>query len=167
MLLWMCLIFFYSSRPADISAQDSGRIGVWIGRTFVPGFEDWPEEKQNNFAESVDYPVRKTAHATEYAILGVLAAGVCAQEKNKSSLKKETGKKAGERAGKYRARGLLLPWLLASAYAATDEIHQLFVPGRSGQMSDVILDSAGALAGTVAFTAVCRFISYSSHRTQE
>ena len=31
----------------------------------------------------------------------------------------------------------------------TDEIHQLFVPGRSGQITDVILDSCGGLIGAV------------------
>ena len=49
---------------------------------------------------------------------------------------------------------MFLPWFIAALYAASDEIHQLFVPGRSGQLSDVILDSAGALAGVAAFTVL-------------
>lgn len=150
MILWMSLIFFYSSRPAEVSAQDSGRIGIWLGRTFVPGFEEWPQEKQEDFAEKVDHPVRKTAHATEYAILGVLAAGVCIQEKRQ----KIQGVKKEDKKDKRLVRELLLPWLIASAYAATDEFHQLFVPGRSGQISDVMLDSAGALAGVVVFVII-------------
>ena len=56
-------------------------------------------------------------------------------------------------------RELFLPWAIAAAYAATDEFHQLFVPGRSGQLSDVILDSAGALAGVAAFTVLCWLIN--------
>ena len=55
--------------------------------------------------------------------------------------------KAGE-----KGRELLFPWVIAAAYAATDEFHQLFVPGRSGQISDVVLDSAGALAGLLILT---------------
>ena len=54
---------------------------------------------------------------------------------------------------------MFLPWLIAALYAASDEIHQLFVPGRSGQLSDVILDSAGALAGVAAFTVLCWLIN--------
>ena len=50
--------------------------------------------------------------------------------------------------------GILVPWCIASAYAATDEIHQLFVPGRSGQVSDVLLDSAGVLAGLLVLAGV-------------
>lgn len=44
------------------------------------------------------------------------------------------------------------PWLLlalaaTAAYAATDEFHQLFVPGRSGQLKDVLIDTAGGALG--------------------
>ncbi|HJA34824.1 MAG TPA: VanZ family protein [Candidatus Mediterraneibacter merdigallinarum] len=53
---------------------------------------------------------------------------------------------------------IFLPWLTAALYAATDEVHQLFVPGRSGQISDVILDSAGALAGVLVLAAVRKLI---------
>lgn len=156
MVLWMSLIFFYSSRPADVSARDSGRIGIWLGSTFVPGFQEWPQEKQEDFAEKVDHPVRKTAHATEYAILGILAAGVCMQSARGSSSRMQGVKE--EKAEKHLVRELLLPWVIASAYAATDEFHQLFVPGRSGQISDVMLDSAGALAGVAVFVLIRRVI---------
>ena len=36
------------------------------------------------------------------------------------------------------------------AYGATDEVHQLFVPGRTGDVYDLMADAAGAVAGTVA-----------------
>jgi VanZ family protein len=39
--------------------------------------------------------------------------------------------------------------LITIAYAVTDELHQLFVPGRSGDVYDLMADSAGALAGTI------------------
>jgi len=35
------------------------------------------------------------------------------------------------------------------AYGATDEVHQLFVPGRTGDVYDLMADAAGALAGTI------------------
>jgi VanZ family protein len=40
--------------------------------------------------------------------------------------------------------------LITVAYGATDEVHQLFVPGRTGDVYDLMADAAGALAGTVA-----------------
>ena len=43
--------------------------------------------------------------------------------------------------------------LIATAYAATDELHQVFVPGRSAEFTDVLLDSLGALAGIWLYLA--------------
>ena len=186
MLLWMALIFFYSSRQADVSAEDSGRIGITLGRIFISDFEEWPEEEQQEFAARIDHPVRKTAHAAEYAVLGFLAAGACTGTAGSAGTSRSSGmagssgvaESAGtaessgvaESAGTAESSGvagrtgngarrkfrkeMFLPWLIAALYAASDEIHQLFVPGRSGQLSDVILDSAGALAGVAAFTVL-------------
>ena len=44
-------------------------------------------------------------------------------------------------------RILLLSIFLAFLYACSDEVHQLFVAGRSGQASDVLLDTFGAMVG--------------------
>ncbi|MBR2778883.1 MAG: VanZ family protein [Firmicutes bacterium] len=38
-------------------------------------------------------------------------------------------------------------WLFGTFYAVTDEVHQMLVPGRSGECRDVLIDSAGVLAG--------------------
>jgi VanZ family protein len=68
-----------------------------------------------------DYVLRKCAHMTEYAILAVLL---------------------------WRAtRSYAWAFALAVAYAATDEVHQLFVRGRHGSPLDVAIDAAGALIG--------------------
>lgn len=161
MLLWMALIFFYSSRQADVSAEDSGRIGITLGRIFISDFEEWPEEEQQEFAARIDHPVRKTAHAAEYAVLGFLAAGACAGTAGSAGTAESSGVagRTGNGAWRKFRKEMFLPWLIAALYAASDEIHQLFVPGRSGQLSDVILDSAGTLAGVAAFTVLCWLIN--------
>ena len=108
------------------------------------------EEEQNAFAEKVDHPVRKTAHAAEYAVLGLLTAGAYIGGWNLLRAFKVNYKKTvNVRDGREKmsiSRGIVIPWwVITTAYAGTDELHQLFVPGRSGQVSDVLLDSAGAL----------------------
>jgi VanZ family protein len=40
--------------------------------------------------------------------------------------------------------------IITVAYAATDEVHQMFVAGRSADVYDFAADAAGALAGAVA-----------------
>ena len=49
-------------------------------------------------------------------------------------------------------------WALATLYAATDEFHQVFVPGRSGKVADVLLDSAGALLGVLLLALILHAI---------
>ena len=43
-------------------------------------------------------------------------------------------------------RGLFAA-VFSCIYASSDEIHQLFVPGRAGQVRDVLIDTSGAVAG--------------------
>jgi VanZ family protein len=91
-LVWAAVIFALSSIPS----LNSG-LGTW------------------------DEVLRKCAHVTEYAILGVLLL---------------------------RAIGRELPALLVGiAYAASDELHQHFVHGRHASPVDVAIDAAGLLLG--------------------
>ena len=130
-ICWMIVIFIFSARNADTSSQDSSRIGMLAGQIFIKDFNNWDLQKQISFAKRIDHPVRKTAHATEYAILGILLFGALYQTKEQ------------------KRRTAVLSWGIGTVYAATDEIHQLFVPGRSGQVSDVLLDSSGVATGVI------------------
>jgi len=137
MLLWMAFIFTMSARNATDSTRDSEKIGMLVGQTLIKDFDRLPEEKQHAFAQSIDHAVRKTAHATEYAILGILALGVFCDLKKRA----------------------MWAFMTAALYAVTDEIHQLFVPGRSGKMTDVLIDSGGALLGillTLGFLCILK-----------
>ncbi len=130
-VIWMILIFSFSAQPASESTQMSHRVGYEVGRLFVPGFSGWDAERQLHFAEKVDYPVRKTAHATECAILAVLLFFTLGTY------------------GIQERKQIALAILLTAVYAATDEFHQLFVPGRSGRITDVMIDTAGAVVGNI------------------
>lgn len=130
-LLTMVLIFLFSAQPGDRSDETSLSIGGVIGQIFISDFEQWTPEEQFAFAEQINHPVRKLAHATEYAVLGGLMAAMF---------------------GAYGLRGWRrfgAAWGCTTLYACTDEFHQLFVPGRSGQLTDVLIDSSGALAGAL------------------
>lgn len=41
-------------------------------------------------------------------------------------------------------------WLIATAYGATDEVHQAFTPGRNPEWADIGADAIGALAAAIA-----------------
>ena len=81
--------------------------------------------------------VRKLAHLTEYAVLGVLAL------------------RAFEGPPRPRAQSVLWAVALCAAFAALDELHQTLVPTRTGAVSDVAIDAFGGALG-VAFRAWAR-----------
>ena len=54
----------------------------------------------------------------------------------------------------------LLAWLIASLYAASDELHQAFVPNRTARWADVGLDSFGAAVGAVTLYYFGRWRKY-------
>ena len=138
-IIWMLIIFLMSSQPADNSTQASLQVGETIGMVFVPGYTKWSQEEQIKFAEGIDHPVRKTAHALEYTILGILLF-LTYRESFGKSLKSSFG----------------LTFLTGTAYAATDEFHQLFVPGRAGMISDVFIDSLGVLFGCILMAVLLK-----------
>lgn len=84
--------------------------------------------------------VRKAAHVFLYFILGILLTLLV-------------------RTYRIRWRSVVL-WAVgvACAYAATDETHQLLVGGRSGQVSDVLLDTAAACAGAAVIAGGYKLI---------
>lgn len=129
-VVWMAVIFAFSAKTAGESSKDSLLVGKMIGEIFVSDFESWTKERQDTFAEAIEYPVRKAAHATEYAILGFLLFQTI-----RSGTKTTLGKIRG------------FAWGIGTCYAAADEFHQLFVPGRGALITDVLIDSGGVLAG--------------------
>jgi VanZ family protein len=135
-LLCMACIFWFSSKPADESSEMSMEVGKLVATVAVPGYEEWSEEEQYGLAERIDYPVRKMAHGTEYAILAMLCMGMYG---------------AYGKSGWHRR---LWSFFTAAGYAATDEFHQLFVPGRSGRITDVGIDSLGAMVGILLLVLV-------------
>jgi VanZ family protein len=141
-IAWMVVIFCLSAQPAKESADTSRFFGRIAAEIFVPGYSSMTGAEQQELAEKLDYPVRKCAHATEYAILGFLlfATLTAAEPKAKAEAASEA-----EQPQKKRRTGI--SFFAGVLYAASDEFHQLYVPGRSGQFSDVLLDAGGVLAG--------------------
>lgn len=128
LFFWCWLIFGFSSENATQSSSLSGEIVSFFENNFVPDFSSMSLAAQNKFTSVLTIIVRKGAHFSEYAVLGALAF---------SALKMLTSTK--------------LRFTISSAfgliYAATDEIHQLFVSGRAGRFTDVLIDFCGVLFG--------------------
>lgn len=133
----MCTIFYFSSQPAVESDETSGGFieflyNIYAGVAGVPC-----SSSALSALDKWQFAVRKTAHFTIYLCLGFLFTNAFFQ--------------SGVKAKKTAA---VISLLCSALYAASDEFHQLFVPGRSGEFRDVCLDSAGALTGILIFILI-------------
>ena len=72
-ILWMAVIFWFSSNNGDISSMQSGKVSYMMASAVDKAFRlDMSEAERVGFSESISYLVRKLAHFTEYLVLGVL-----------------------------------------------------------------------------------------------
>ncbi len=140
-LFWMVFIFMMSSAGKDESNSQSGAVCEFICEHFVEGYEEMAPEEQIQMQQKISFPVRKCAHLSEYAVLGALMTLTAASWRWEDEETMRTGETPG---GTVR----ILPVLAAGfLYAVSDEIHQIFVPGRSGEPRDVLIDTSGVLIG--------------------
>ncbi len=70
---WAVFIFCMSANDGMASMGLSDGVTAWFARAFWPGFSDLSPADQLAFVESLSFPVRKAAHFSEYAVLGLLA----------------------------------------------------------------------------------------------
>lgn len=118
------LIWSNSLRNADQSSAQSGALFALLQPHLAPFGLD------GALGHTL---LRKAAHMTEYAVLGLLWSGELA--------------KAG---GRITFKRAALRWQTCVLTALADETVQLFVPGRSGQVQDVWIDGVGALLAVAA-----------------
>lgn len=96
------------------------------------------DQNRETYIENLQYPIRKGAHMTEYMIftLSVMVALYV---------------------WRVRCRIVYLEsFMIAFIFACTDELHQLYVPGRSGRFTDVLIDGTGALTGLLFVWLIIR-----------
>jgi len=135
-VIWMAAIFCLSGQVASKSASLSGSTVKIVIEHTQPGFRKLPVDQQNIVVTNYQHLVRKSAHFLAYTLLGILTLSALFQH----SITK--------------GRRFAAAFAICVLYACTDEIHQLFVTGRSGQISDVCIDACGAIIGICAIMLV-------------
>lgn len=129
-LVWMGCIFYLSHQPAS----ESSKLSAGVMATIL-------QVVQAIIPLSVEVStfhlfIRKGAHFFAYFLLGILL---------------------------YRSlwgkwQHFLVALFIAFLYAISDEVHQLFIPGRSGEVRDVLIDSAGAATGILLYILLLRVL---------
>lgn len=130
LLLLYYLIFSFSEQDGEMSGSLSQLISekcVAFLNALTGG--NWTDVFMEGLAEYFENPIRKLAHFAEYACMGVLLYLMWRPWHRRDR----------------KLYFLILIWVFISA--AGDEIHQLFVPGRCGNIWDVLLDTCGGISG--------------------
>lgn len=124
LIFWLVLIFCLSSQPV----HKSNGLSKKITKVIVKIIEKVNPSIDLNMGRTNHY-IRKSAHFFSYMILSILLMNIF------KIMKVEGVEK------------IFLTLLICIIWAITDEIHQLFVPGRGGQLKDVFIDTGGSILG--------------------
>jgi VanZ family protein len=135
----MIVIFSFSQQSGEQSEELSGGITEKVVDLLIEDFDEMPPQQQLSIMNRVTFVVRKLAHFTEYLILGLLLFQLVRTYTMKHS------------------KEALISWCVGTLYAATDEFHQMFSDGRSPQVRDVCIDSAGVLTGVLVTLLILYF----------
>lgn len=140
LVIWMLVIFALSAQPAAVSGGLSATVAAIVTAAIdrAPRLFGGTALSGGGLGD-LQHALRKTAHFLEYLVLGSLAL-----------LAVRPGLVRSRPVG---IRTISTALLLCVGYAVTDELHQLFVPGRAGRWQDVLIDSAGALSGILLVLA--------------
>lgn len=137
-ILWMIIVFWFSSQIGDDSQVTSGNTIRKI-ITFINN--DIDKLKLEEIVEILQPIVRKLAHFTLYTLGGILIFNLF------NSFKLKNREKIG------------YSLLVGALYAITDEVHQLFVLGRSGMIKDVFIDTLGIITGVIVCIIIFRIVN--------
>lgn len=155
-ILWMTVIFYLSgmntmesnhqskntiNKIMDAALQTTNSIGITNTHP--------TKQKKQNLIEQLNKPLRKCAHASVYFFLAILL--LHASQMSHFKFRKNY------------FTIILLTLLICFFYAVTDEYHQTFVTGRTGQFSDVLIDTIGAFVGITFYSAIRYLKKKKSH----
>lgn len=123
LIIWMIVIFELSNQTGEVSGDLSSSLLYQILSIFIGDISSI----NSDILSILMFLIRKLAHFTEYAILGILCLNVLRSYYD------------------FSWKLDLCALILCMMYAASDEFHQLFISGRAGSFKDVLIDTSGSM----------------------
>lgn len=131
--LMLAIFLFSAQESAETNAVSYGFCDIAAALLFDK-FDSFSTEIQTIISEGMNHFIRKLAHFVLYALMGALCYLWLCRRQN----------------------GVTTALSIVLLYASLDELHQTFVPGRTGRITDVLLDCTGAACGiAAAFVLLC------------
>lgn len=142
-VLWMGVIFSFSNASSDESNDSSMGVIRYVVKKIYRDKDDSEIEK---IVIKVNKPFRKLAHASVYFVLANFICSIVIVFKDKIKM------------------CIIISLIICFLFACTDEWHQTFINQRTGQFSDVLIDTLGALVGCFVFNMIIKKIRKSKKR---
>lgn len=145
-VLWMAVIFIFSSQTGDDSGKQSDFLASLVCKII-------PAELSESGLDNLTFFIRKLAHFTEYAVLGILYYEmIYSFSENNSDRKQHKDEmqdiNKAEHKNKHKPKIMVaIVIVMCMLYASSDEFHQSFTDGRSPSVRDVCIDTCGGAAG--------------------
>lgn len=128
LIFWMLIIFLFSSQNAKSSKITSDKVVTKMIESYeIITNNNLNNRKKEQIIDNTRFLARKTAHFTAYFILGVIVYLIFTTY----SVKKP----------------ILYTIIFCLIYSCSDEIHQLFSPGRTARVLDCFIDTCGSSCG--------------------
>lgn len=135
LIIWLVIIFMFSNQNARNSQSSSDKVASTIIDTVeTVTNQEITEEKKSNLIEDTRFLIRKCAHFTLYFILGIL---IYLTLTNYSI-----------------SKSVLYSIIFCFLYACSDEVHQMFLDGRTPKVMDILIDTIG---GSIS-VGLCYFV---------
>lgn len=125
--IWMGVIFHFSSQVSTTS----NNLSLGVTEIVVKAIHKVAPKLRLD-VDTLNHMIRKNAHFFNYLILGLFVMNAFRHHKEVKA-------------------SIVLALILCALYAVSDEVHQIFVPGRGPQVKDVLIDTSGAMIGILAY----------------
>ncbi|NSW90255.1 MAG: VanZ family protein [Firmicutes bacterium] len=129
-VLYLAMIFYFSSQDGTKSHKVSSELLQYL-KFLVVLIPERIQRYLSGTYRNMEFILRKAAHFTEYFILSFVfyRAMVISEVRVKKSM--------------------IVTLVFCFLYAVSDEVHQVFVPGRAFAVGDIIIDTLGAALGII------------------
>lgn len=133
-VLYLAMIFYFSGQDGTSSHKVSFKLLQYI-KLLIILMPEWLQDCLAGIYYNTEFLLRKAAHFTEYFILSLLFY------------------RAMSVSGVKARKGMLITLVFCFLYAVSDEVHQIFVPGRVFAVTDILIDTLGAALGVAIIYA--------------
>lgn len=130
-------IFGFSNQNGEESGGLSKRITQTVTKN-IKAVQNLDKEQRENVLQRIESIIRKVAHFSIYTVVGLLLMGLMSTYKIKEIDR------------------ISISLIIGVIYASADEIHQAFIPARTAQITDVLIDSMGVLLGILCILLITK-----------